>query len=232
MPTVPWREPPGAPSDRRSLLEGIVCSDNKQLLDDFDSRSGDEALSASRIVRHARELLAADEVSYWCVESEGRELAARRTAVSESEANGASAPLQLSAEQCAGYFAATQATGLLISQDALHDDRIVGTRESYLGPPRHPGGAQHRRFGRHAAGCHHQLRTAGPASPLERQRRCSDAATLCRPDRSIRASSREAGQAWSLLSPSLSPVLKTHSTRTYAFCKPNIHCSRPVVSRK
>jgi GAF domain-containing protein len=115
-------------------MEGIVCSDNKRQLDDLDSRSGDEARIASRIVRHARALLAADEVSFWCVESDGQELAVRRTAVSEPAENAGAHPLQLSAEQCAGYFAATQATGLLISQDALHDDRIAGARESYLEP--------------------------------------------------------------------------------------------------
>ncbi|MBB4845610.1 hypothetical protein HNP55_004162 [Paucibacter oligotrophus] len=92
-----------------------MCSDNKQLLDDFDSSSGAVALDARRIVRHARELLAADEVSYWCVESEGRGLAARRMAVSDSNANSVPAPLRLSTEQCADYFAATQTTGLLIS---------------------------------------------------------------------------------------------------------------------
>lgn len=111
-----------------------MYSDNKPLLNDFDSRSGHEALNARNIVRHVRELLAVDEASYWSVVSEGRELAARRTAVSEVHANGVSAPLQLSAKQCAGYFAATQATGLLISQDALHDERIAGTREGYLVP--------------------------------------------------------------------------------------------------
>ena len=111
-----------------------MCSGNKRQLDDFDQSSSSDALDARRIVHHLRERLAVDEVSYWSLVSEGQALAARRMAVSESDASGASAPLQLSAEQCARYFAATQATGLLISQDALHDDRIAGTRQSYLVP--------------------------------------------------------------------------------------------------
>jgi GAF domain-containing protein len=115
-------------------MEGIVCSGNKRQLDDFDQSPSADALDARRIVHHLRELLAVDEVSYWSLVSEGRALAARLTAVSDSDASGASAPLQLSTEQCAGYFAATQATGLLISQDALHDERIAATRKCYLEP--------------------------------------------------------------------------------------------------
>ncbi|MDM4765257.1 GAF domain-containing protein [Pelomonas sp. SE-A7] len=111
-----------------------MCSDNKQRSDEFDRSSGAAALDARRIVRHVRELLAADEVSYWCVESEDRGLAARRVAATEPDPSGVQAPLRLSMEQCAGYFAATQATGLFISQDALRDDRISGTRASYLEP--------------------------------------------------------------------------------------------------
>jgi GAF domain-containing protein len=104
------------------------------LLDQID-RAPDAAVQARhRIALFLLERLGVDDVSCWTLEPDGPHPAARRVAGCQAGSSAALPPLRLSADQCAGYFAATQRTGLLISQDALHDERLAGARAAYLEP--------------------------------------------------------------------------------------------------